>query len=105
MIETISTRNVNEATFYILNGASFVKASYKRLYCRTYKVQSEPKKIFDSWHIHLKDVPSEAIDIWWKGIASYNIQDFMKARALLKKQIVIFLHDDKNCHNEVKNSP
>ena len=100
MKETISTRNVNEATFYILNGASFVKASYKRLYCRTYKVQSEPKKIFDSWHIHLKDVPSEAIDIWWKGIASWNIQDFMRARDLIKKKIVLFLHENKSRNDD-----
>jgi hypothetical protein len=99
MKETISTHNVNEATYYILNGASFVKASYKTLYVRTYKVQSEPKKNFNRWQIHLKDVPSDIIDIWWKGVASWNIQDFMEARDLLKKRIVLFLHEDKNCED------
>lgn len=94
MRESISTNNINEATYYILCGGEFVSASEKIYYIRKYRVHSQPKMPFHKWHIHIKNIPVEAIDCWWKGIAIWDIRDFMDARELLKKRIVMFLHGE-----------
>jgi len=93
MKDDISTNNINEATFYLLSGGIFERADEKILYLRKYRIQSQSKSYFKKWHVHIKNVPLDAIDTWWKGTASWNIRDFMEARDLLKKRINIFLHE------------
>lgn len=102
MNESISTKNVNEATYYVLCGGIFEKASQKTYYMRKYRVQSQPKTTFRKWNIHVKDVPPHAIDSWWQGCAIWDIRDFMKAREILKKQIVLYLHGELPDEKSVK---
>lgn len=94
MNESISTNDINEATYYILNGGKFERASQKIYYIRKYRVQTQPKTTFKKWHIHIKEIPKEAIDAWWGNMAIWDIRDFMDARELLKKRIVMYLHGE-----------
>lgn len=92
MRESISTNDVNEATYYILCGGEFERASQKKYFMRKYRTHSAPKKLFFKWHIHIKNIPVVAINDWWAGIAIWDIRDFMEARTILKKKIVMYLH-------------
>lgn len=92
-MNTISTNDINEATFYLLNGGVFVSAEEKVIYIRKYKTQQQRKTAFRKWHIHLKSVPIGIINVWWYGMAKHNIRDFMAARDNLKKTITNYIHN------------
>jgi hypothetical protein len=81
--KTVKTKDVNEATFYCMYGASFVNV--RRMLLN--KKRAEHKGYIDQWTVEVANVPSWAIDTWRTGQAYGNITLFVDVRTKLKKRI------------------
>lgn len=100
-----TTTDINEATYYILNGGNFVSAKKKTMFIRKYRVEKMIKRRFEQWKIYIENTPELIMREWWSNKAMWNIRDFMEARDLLKKRIVLYLFDKENEKNEASERP
>ena len=81
--KTIKTKDVNEATFYVMYGGKF--ANVRRMLLN--RKRAEHKGYIDQWTVTVDCVPSWAIDTWRTGQAYGNITNFVDVRTKLKKEI------------------
>ncbi len=83
--ESISTTDINEATYYYLFGAKIYKVDIQEIWSRKY---ADRKKIRqERWKISLSNVPKEAINKWWKHEVVMNVRDYLDKRTEFKKVV------------------
>lgn len=76
-------QNTYEATFYILQGAQFIKSEQRKV----------PENKWDKlgyrtqWKVYLSRVPNRAIEIYKNGQAQANVYQFEIERRKLKRHI------------------
>lgn len=81
--ESISTNNLNEATYYFAKGGVLENVTTITKSLRKYA--HRPKVRQTIWRFRFSAVRRNVINSWWEGRATMRISDFEKYRTKLKK--------------------
>jgi len=79
------TKDINEATYYVLHG--YIPSDFKIEKIRSRKYANSPKIVQEKWTIYFVHVPLRFQRAWADCKIEVNIRQFMEVRKQLKRMI------------------